>query len=53
VAPLGLDSRNPPSETELVRLMLDVPYLIKRPVIRIGGAAVFGFDREKVESLIS
>lgn len=50
---MGLDSRNPPSDTELVRLMLDVPYLLKRPVIRIGGTTVFGFDREKVESLIS
>jgi arsenate reductase-like glutaredoxin family protein len=49
---MGLDSRNPPAEAELVRLMLDVPYFIKRPVIRIGGATVFGFDREKVESLI-
>ena len=40
-------------EPTLVRLMLNVPYLLKRPVIRIGGATVFGFDQVKVESLIS
>ena len=53
VAQMGLDSRNPPPETELVRLMLEIPYLLKRPVIRLGGATVFGFDREKIESLTS
>ena len=46
------DPANPPSDDDLVRLMLEVPYLIRRPVIRIGGETVFGFDRARLEALL-
>lgn len=48
---MGLHAAHPPGEDELVRLMLEVPYLIKRPVIRIGGQTIFGFERKKIEAL--
>ena len=49
---LHLDPQDPPPDDELVRLMLEVPYLIKRPVIRIGSVTIFGFDRVRLEALI-
>lgn len=49
---MNLDPANPPSDAELVRLMLEVPYLVRRPVIRTGGETVFGFDRERLEALL-
>jgi arsenate reductase-like glutaredoxin family protein len=49
---LSLDAKSPPSDGELVRLMLEVPYLIRRPVIRLAGETVFGFDRERLEALL-
>ena len=49
---MNLDPANPPSDDELVRLMLEVPYLIRRPVIRIGGETLFGFDRARLEALL-
>jgi arsenate reductase-like glutaredoxin family protein len=32
--------------------MLETPYLIRRPVIRIGERTLFGFDQRELESLI-
>jgi arsenate reductase-like glutaredoxin family protein len=31
--------------------MLEIPYLIRRPIIRIGGRTMFGFNQRLVESL--
>ncbi|MBI2913270.1 MAG: hypothetical protein HYY03_05065 [Chloroflexi bacterium] len=50
---INLDSANPPADDELVRLMLEVPYLIRRPVVRIGSETVFGFDRARLEGLLA
>jgi len=33
--------------------MLDEPYLIRRPIIRIGQETLFGFDRARVEGLLA
>ncbi len=49
---MGLDPANPPADGELVRMMLEVPYLLRRPVIRIERETVFGFDRERLEGLL-
>ena len=46
------DARNPPSNDALIQMMLEVPYLIRRPVIRIAGETIFGFDRKRLEALI-
>ena len=48
----GLSSQDPHAGDELVRLMLETPYLIRRPVIRIGGRTLFGFNQRQVESLL-
>lgn len=44
---------NPPSDEELIRMMLEVPYLIRRPIIRVAGETTFGFDRKQLEALLS
>lgn len=49
---MGLDPKSPPADAELIRLMLQVPYLLKRPVIRVSGRTIFGFDRKKIEALL-
>jgi arsenate reductase-like glutaredoxin family protein len=41
---LGLDPSRPPAEEELLRLMLEVPYLIRRPIVRLDDQVFFGFD---------
>ena len=48
----GLSPQDPPAGDELVRLMLETPYFIRRPVIRIGGRTLFGFNQRQVESLL-
>lgn len=50
---LGLDPSRPPPPQELLRLMLEVPHLIRRPVIRLGGRTFFGFDRRALEEAIA
>ncbi len=50
---MNLDPANPPSDAELMRLMLEVPYLIRRPLVRIGRETVFGFDRARLEALLA
>lgn len=49
---MSLDPKNPPSDQEIIRLMLEVPYLIRRPVIHIAGETVFGFDKKRLEALL-
>ena len=46
---MNLDPKNPPSDDELVKMMLEVPYLVRRPIIRLGREVIFGFDAERVE----
>ncbi len=48
----NLARRDPPPDDEIIRLMLETPYLIRRPVIRIGGRTLFGFNQREVESLL-
>jgi len=49
---LSLDPRDPPADADLVHLMLEVPYFIRRPIIRIGNETVFGFDKKRLEALL-
>lgn len=42
---------NPPSRKEAVRLMVQEPNLIRRPVIVAGGRVVVGFDRDGIARL--
>ena len=48
----NLSPHDPPRDDELIRLMLETPYLIRRPVIRIGGRTMFGFDQRELDSLL-
>ena len=48
----NLTPDDPPPDDELIRLMVETPYLIRRPVIRIGRRAVFGFNQRELESLL-
>ena len=50
---MNLDPARPPSHEELLRLMLEVPYLIRRPVIHLGGRSYFGFNRKELEAALS
>ncbi len=50
---MNLDAANPPSDDELLRLMLEVPYLIRRPIIRLGGRTFFGFSQKELEAALS
>ncbi len=46
---MNLDPKSPPPDDELVKMMLEVPYLIRRPIIRLGREVIFGLDRERLE----
>ena len=48
----NLARQDRPPDDEIIRLMLETPYLIRRPVIRIGGRTLFGFNQREVESLL-
>ncbi len=50
---MGIDAKSPPPDNELLRLMLEVPYLVKRPVIRIGDQVIFGFDQKRIEATLA
>ena len=47
-----LSRQDPPPDEELIRLMLSTPYLIRRPVVRIGERTLFGFNPREVEPLL-
>jgi len=49
---MNLDPASPPPDEDLLRLMLEVPYLIRRPVIRLGGRSYFGFNRKELEAAL-
>jgi len=42
---------NPPTRADAIRMMVDEPNLIRRPVIIAGGRVVLGFDQEKIDRL--
>jgi arsenate reductase len=42
---------NPPSRADAIRMMVNEPNLIRRPVIVAGGRIVLGFDQEKIDRL--
>lgn len=50
---MGLDAGSPPPDDALIRIMLEVPYLLRRPVIQVAGQTVFGFDRKRLEALLA
>ena len=43
--------KNPPSREEAIRLMVEEPNLIRRPVIVAGGRVVLGFDEKGMARL--
>ncbi len=49
---MKLSRRDPPPDSELIRLMLETPYLIRRPVIRIRERTLFGFNQRELEEII-
>jgi len=49
---MHLDPANPLTDDELIRLMVAVPYLIRRPVVRIGGRTLFGPDQRRLEAAL-
>ncbi len=42
---------HPPSRQEAIRMMVDEPNLIRRPVIVAGGRVVLGFDQEGIDRI--
>jgi len=50
---IGLEANSRPADEELIQMMLDTPYLLRRPVIRIGKRVIFGFDKAKVEEALA
>lgn len=46
---MNLSPANPPAPVELLRLMAENPYLIRRPVIRLGQRTFFGFNQKQLE----
>ena len=48
---LGLD-RDRLSDEELIKLMLDEPRLVRRPVVRIGDAVHFGANEARLRDLL-
>ena len=42
---------NPPSRADAIRMMVNEPNLIRRPVIVAGGRIVLGFDPGKIDRL--
>jgi arsenate reductase (glutaredoxin) len=49
---LGLVDRKV-SEAELLDLMVEHPTLLRRPIVVKGGQAVIGFNKDRIEELIS
>lgn len=47
---LPFTKEDPPPDDELIKLMLETPYLIRRPVIRIGERTFFGFRPQELEA---
>jgi arsenate reductase len=43
---------HPPSRLEAIRLMAEVPNLIRRPVVLRGSRMVLGFDEEAFKKLV-
>ena len=49
---LNLSPGNSPPDEELIRLMIENPYLIRRPIIRIGGRTFFGFSPKELAAAL-
>lgn len=49
---LNLSPDDPPPDDELIRLMTDIPHLIRRPIIRIGGHTFFGFNPKELTAAL-
>ncbi len=49
----NLSPDEPPPDEELIRLMVETPYLIRRPIIRVGGRSFFGFSPKQLEDALS
>ena len=44
---------NVPTKAEAIRLMVQDPNLIRRPIMVKGQTKVFGFDAEKLRTLVT
>lgn len=45
--------QQPPDREEAIRLILEDPNLLRRPVLVVDGRRIFGFDREEYERLVT
>ena len=43
----------PKSKKEAIDLMMEQPNLIRRPILVHGGRAIFGFDRDRYEQIVT
>ncbi len=43
---------SPPTKSEAIRLMMEDPNLIKRPIIIKGKRKLFGFEQQKLKELV-
>ena len=50
-SPVFKDRELPTSKPEAIRLMLEQPNLIKRPILVVGERAIFGFDKDAYDRL--
>jgi Spx/MgsR family transcriptional regulator len=44
---------NPPTKAQAIKLMVQDPNLIKRPIIVMGQTRVLGFDADKLRALVT
>ena len=50
-SPVFKDRALPTSKREAIRLMLEQPNLIKRPILVVGNRTIFGFDKDAYDAL--
>lgn len=49
---MGLEGK-PLSNDDMIRLMAEEPYLVRRPSFRIGDRLVVGMDTKQLDALLS
>jgi arsenate reductase-like glutaredoxin family protein len=49
---MGLSPEKSPPDDELIRLMAEEPYLIRRPIIVAGGRLIIGFDKKRIDETL-
>jgi len=49
---MGLSPEKPPPDDELMRLMAEEPYLIRRPIVVAGDRLIIGFDKKGIDEAL-